>query len=168
MKKLISASLVLFTIVCLYACQKTNDRNPAEFSFEVFENSAITVTTDSSGNQVFPIANIASGDNYVFKYTHIAEDIIDIADDEFSEEIIFEVSPSMIELFTFEADMLQTSANTYYSKFCFCPFVGDQAINEGKIKGRRTGDNTWEIELNISFNDSSQDQNINFTETFRL
>lgn len=128
-------------------CNTDDDNTPesgdrSEYRF--YENSSIRVGD-------FDFAVIEDGTNLVFEYFFTADEEPNIADDEYSERIIFEISPEL-EAFSFSASEL-ISANTYFDKYCFCLIEGSIPIAEGSISGMRIDSSTWDITIAITFED---------------
>lgn len=97
-------------------------------------------------------ANIKNGNNLVFEYHFIADDDEQIADDEYSETIRFEINPTLDE-FTYTDNSLE-NINTTLTKYCFCWFQlsdSKSAKSKGTIHGKKVSENEWKINLDIIF-----------------
>ena len=139
--------IVVIILVCLISCNEDEDTNSdtgdrSEYRF--FQDSSISIGE-------FDFALIANGTNLVFEYYFIADDEPNIADDEYSERIIFEIPPNLNE-FSFSASEL-SNANTFFDKYCFCVIEGSIPIEVGSISGIKIDDTTWEITIDIAFED---------------
>lgn len=152
-KILILSSLLLLAVSC------SNDDNNGDIEeYQFYQNSRIVVNE-------FDFAEIENGNNLVFEYRFIADDEPNIADDEYSERIIFEIDSSA-DSFSLTNEELAT-ANTYFDKYCFCFIDGSIAIENGTLTGTRVNENRWEVNINVSFMDFDA-QTRTVSGTFRL
>jgi hypothetical protein len=89
-----------------------------------------------------------SGDYWVFKFDFKAQDVIAIADDEFSESIQFQIKPLKGNQFVLnEADFV--AAKVIYSRSCFCRDSGPRLVQTGTITGKKLGRNKWLINIEL-------------------
>jgi len=139
--------ILLFCFI-LFGCNNNNNDSRKEYSFT--ENSQITL----DDNKPNPFTKIESGENLVFNYYFQKEDNENIADDEYSESIIFEIDPEL-EHFSYTDNEL-LSINAYFNKSCFCLINGSIPIIKGTIKGDKVDDLTWEVQINVSFTDYNE------------
>ncbi len=140
-------SILLFSCI-LFGCTSNTNDSRKEYSFT--ENSQITL----DDNEPNPFTKIESGENLVFEYYFQKEDNEDIADDEYSESIIFEINPDL-EDFSYTDNEL-SSINTYFDKSCFCLIEGSIPIAKGTIQGNKIDNHTWEIQINVAFTDYNE------------
>lgn len=96
-------------------------------------------------------ATIEDGGNLVFEYFLIADENPSIADDEYSERIIFEILPDTEEFSFSDDDLINSSA--FFDKYCFCLIEGSIPITEGVISGTKLSNTEWQISIDISFED---------------
>lgn len=89
-----------------------------------------------------------SGAYWVFKFDYKAKEIIAIADDEFSESILFQIKPVSSNQFQLnEADF--AGAKVIYSRSCFCKDSGPRLVQTGTITGKRLRKNRWLVTVEI-------------------
>lgn len=145
-----SVWLVLFLIVGV-SCNNDDDNNGESRTYSFFQNAQIDTSEIEGVVYAFP----AEGANLVFEYTFVDDDDPNIADDEYSEAIIFEISP---ELETFEyTDAEILDAKMYFRQFCFCFPEGSIQISKGFLKGSKRDNTTWDIEFDILFTMGEQE-----------
>ncbi|NJB70006.1 hypothetical protein GGR42_000468 [Saonia flava] len=136
------ASVLIFLL--FMGCSKSNDNDGRKDYF--FYTESQIVLEDSGGNN---FAKIVDGENLVFEYFFQHPDQENIADDEYSERIIFEMDASLSS-FSISNTTL-TEYNTYFDEYCFCGLQGSTPITFGTIKGTKIDENRWDITLNVSF-----------------
>jgi hypothetical protein len=138
------AGLLLLTLLTA-SCNKNSvsDCTPEKFSYDLLPDKKITI---SSGQQ--PRISIESGDKLVFNYTRTGRDCKNIADDEVSEILVFEI-PKTDNSFEVSGAALGT-INCHSQVSCFCANVNAVAINTGKIKGTKTAANKWAVEVDVT------------------
>lgn len=99
-----------------------------------------------------------AGTNWVFEYTHKAAEYAEVADDEKTITLGFEVSTNRTGKFTLKDDEL-SAANAYYMLGCFCANRGFHRVNKGTISGTRLSRDTWLITVNVEINTQRGDGN---------
>jgi len=134
--------VLVFSFILL-SCNSNTNESSKEYSFT--ENSQLTL----DAQEPHPFIKIVSGENLVFKYYFQKEDNENIADDEYSEAIFFEIDTDL-EHFSY-TDQDLTSINTYFNKYCFCIREGSTPITKGTIVGNKIDNSTWDIDLDITF-----------------
>lgn len=140
--------IIIILLLTVYSCD--NKSNEASYSYQFFEASSLTVNTREDSYMKYGV--IEQGNSIVFKYTFHAEDEEDIADDEYSEYIYFEIDPKLTEFEIGAESLIETK--TTLTKGCFC-FFGNASEKDvppiGTIRGNRLSDTKWNIELNVLF-----------------
>jgi len=152
-------------VLSLVACQPeglnpTNCRE-GKCTYSFTADKAIEITEDSTSQSSF--IDIVSGDKLVFQYQYTANDDPRIADDEYTENIYFEIDPSL-DRFSF-TDSELADANLVIQPICFCPPTVHQLI-VGTLSGERKNDGSWEITLDIKYDNYNTPQSISFTARF--
>ncbi|QED36422.1 hypothetical protein FK178_01215 [Antarcticibacterium arcticum] len=149
-----------------------NTTNLTLYNLEIFENAQIEV--DENTTHTIPrtlIINerevlyysktkVIPGNKTVFRYQYIEIGEERWADDEVEEIILFEVEAGQEEFFlSGEEDLLK--ANAYYELYCYCPFttMGTNAMNNACLKGKKTADDTWQVDISILHSDPDIDRN---------
>ncbi|RMG72183.1 MAG: hypothetical protein D6722_05845 [Bacteroidetes bacterium] len=108
-----------------------------------FEKDAALILPDSIGTP-----RVESGDKLVFTYQYAANDRPNIADDEYTEFIYFEI-PADVSSFDY-ADASLASIKTVLYSICFCPLRVVRP-EVGRIQGRESRDGSWEVEITLEF-----------------
>lgn len=125
MKKLL---LPLSLIWLLMSC----DTNPSKLENNYYENARIS--------SEYPF--LVAGDSVVLHRYYQAEDEEQVADDEYSEDLYVQI-PADISSFDYDADALK-SLKISFHPHCFCiPTLG-QIINDGSLKGEKSG-SKWKV-----------------------
>jgi hypothetical protein len=143
MKKLLI--LLLCMNVTLLLAQPGDKVNPSTKTFKFYKGKSI-VTTDYDSVS-FDYA-VGAGNNIVFDYYYKASDHEMIADDEYSERLLFQVSSTARSFRISGANLLR--AKTIFNSSCFCLNAGNYKISKGWIKGTRINASTWKIQADIT------------------
>lgn len=144
MKKFLLLVLCIFVLSC-----STNDDEDI-YTYEFFNNSELSIIQIDDSYMKY--GTVSTGDNLVFKYSFIADDEEEIADDEYSEFIHFEVDSSL-DSFLLEDTELET-AKIILTKSCFCFFPDDEEKNvvpTGSISGEKIANDKWRITFDVTF-----------------
>lgn len=142
--------LLILSCLILTSCSKDDNVNDPNYLYEYSNDSELTITYYQ--NSYMKRGEVSQGDKVVFKYTYTAEDDKEIADDEYTEFIYFEIDSALDE-FLLEGDALE-SANLILAKSCFCyfPYDSDKDVAPvGSISGEKLSDNTWKVNVDVMF-----------------
>ncbi|MFK7921992.1 MAG: hypothetical protein AB8H47_08545 [Bacteroidia bacterium] len=158
----------LFVSLMLVACKqdlpgelKVKNCRDGECSYSYVEGQSIEIVHDSVNQSTF--VEIVNGDKLVFKYLYTADDEDYIADDEYTENIYFEIDPE-VESFSFRDEEMADIQLTI-QPICFCvPLIYEPRI--GSLSGKRLNNTTWEVSLDVSYEQYGSTTEINFTEKF--
>jgi hypothetical protein len=137
---------VIFIVLFITAsCKKSpvSDCTPEKFSYDLSPDKKIKILPGQQSR-----ISIESGDKLVFNYTHTYRDCKNIADDEGSELLVFEI-PKTDNSFDVSGAALST-INCHSQLSCFCTNVNAIAINTGKIKGTKIAANRWMIDADVT------------------
>ena len=149
-----------------------NTTNLTLYNLEIFENAQIEVDDDTTytiprtliinEREViyYSKTKVIPGNKTVFRYQYIEIGEERYADDEVEEIILFEVEAGQEEFFlSGEEELLK--ANAYYELYCYCPFttMGTNAMNNACLKGKKTPDDTWQVDISIFHSDPDIDRN---------
>jgi hypothetical protein len=142
---------VLCTFLFFLSCKKGTLNNCTDdtYAYEFFTASKIDTLTNPGG--IF--YDIKSGSNIVFQYTHVGPDCKNVADEEYTEFLVFQI-PAALNSFQFENNKL-ADVLTLFKKLCFCP-TNASAVTSGSIKGTRISSSKWDIQINIELPGTSQ------------
>jgi hypothetical protein len=134
---------IFLLVVLAVSCKKISYSNctPEKFSYDLLADKKISIT---SGQRI----NIEAGDKLVFNYTHTYKDCKDIADDEGSETLVFEI-PKTDNSFDVSGAALST-INCHSQFSCYCANVNAVAITGGRIKGTKTAANKWMVDVDVT------------------
>ena len=152
--------LLLLILVLAYSC--TNN-NPERFVYAFSKNAGLEIIQNEGSYMQW--GNIIEGSNLVFEYEFHAEDDENIADDEYSEYIRFEIDANSNE-FQFEGAALSDIKLTL-TQSCFCGFFDEEkdVPATGTISGTKISENRWAISIDVTF---YGDQRRTFTSNFYL
>ena len=136
--------MILFVGLFLLSCKKENLSNCTEdtYAYEILTASKIDTITTPGGFYY----QINSGNDLVFRYTHNGPDCKNIADEEYTENLVF-VVPVSATSFEYRNDQLK-NASCYFNRICFCPLITN-VIGSGVIKGTKISATKWDVEINI-------------------
>ena len=144
MKKILLASMVCTLLSC------SNNTNDDVFRYTYYEDAELSIeTTDDSYMQT---GRVTAGENIVFEYEYTAEEEENIADDEYTEFIRFEISPNLSEFSYQDAEL--TDIKTVLTKICYCFFeydVNKDVPPTGNIAGERISATQWRISVDVTF-----------------
>lgn len=141
--------IILFCFLfILFSCEKNTVNNCTEDKYEyaLIKSAKIDTATGITPSQNFFYYQVNSGNNLVFQYRHDGPDCNYIADEEFTEYLVFQV-PASSSGFHFQNTQLE-NAMCYYRRICFCD-TRTQPVISGSIKGNKISENRWHIEINI-------------------
>ncbi len=138
--------LCLLILLVAFSC---SDNNGDRYSFSFTEDSLLEIVQNEGSYMLW--ANVTNGDNLVFQYEFHAEDDENIADDEYSEFIKFELNPDLTE---FEYDTTELSnIKLTLTQSCFCGFFDEEKDMPpvGTISGTKLSQNRWLINIDVTF-----------------
>lgn len=143
--------LLVLSVLLLIQCQKLPEsKNPCPDDgachFEILNQSRLNVQE----NQGYLSLQTAKGSNLVFCYRYEKADQPNLADDEYKEELFFEI-PSGLDSFELQDEKLER-ANATFGRLCFCADGGYHKITKGKISGKKIRNGSWEISCNLEIN----------------
>tara|TARA_B100000768_G_scaffold102680_1_gene95560 strand:+ start:162 stop:656 length:495 start_codon:yes stop_codon:yes gene_type:complete len=142
--------VLLITSLVLTSCSKENKENEEYFLYNFSENKQLNIETYDESYMKY--GNIEEGSNLVFEYEYSAEDAVNIADDEYSESIRFEINPLLTE-FNYEGSEL-SDIKAVFSKSCYCFFDYDSDKDvppTGTISGEKISNTEWNISIDVTF-----------------
>lgn len=149
-----------------FACKKTTGKClPETFEYSFFKSKHIDTTKLLVPDPQFEFYSyqINAGDKSVFSYTYNFRDCPEIADDEGSRKILFEI-PQNADSFLLNDSSKLRSAKCILSLSCECYPSQPFFIKAGSIEGRKINADTWNIKASLSINPQST---INFENIFK-
>ncbi|MEQ8239381.1 MAG: hypothetical protein RIA69_09215 [Cyclobacteriaceae bacterium] len=129
--------LGLIFVILSFTWTSCDDENTALTRNRYFDNAQLNDDMQS----------VVIGNNLVFHHYYQAADQENIADDEFEENIFFEIpSPSnAFELKDSDLSHLKFS----YQYVCFCMHIDSVMITNGTISGKKDG-NQWQVDVDVT------------------
>ncbi|MDR5591542.1 hypothetical protein [Christiangramia sp. SM2212] len=136
---------ILFCISLLtYSCSKSDDGDGnTDADFIVHRNSTLSIIENNNAANVM----VENGENLVFEYRFSTEGEPQIADDEYTEIVYFELDANT-EDFNLNSNDFE-AANAYVGRFCFCGNTGFFPISNGEIIGEKVGSRDWKVSLAV-------------------
>lgn len=149
MRKILLLGMFCFAFLGKVQSQTAEMPSNPEFKRFVFQaNQQIVLKPYDS---LYFDIEFVPGDNWVFKFDYKAKDVVAIADDEFSEMVIFQMKPVKGNSFKLSEAEFET-AKVIYSRSCFCKDSGPRIIETGSISGKRIGKNKWLVTFELQIN----------------
>jgi len=156
-----NAIFLLFSILVIFSsCDKENDTVPTcedcnftcldqsepnvysnecqdnwECGFKVFSQSAIDLNEN---------LGVVNGDKNVFQMVRSTEGDDAIADDEFTNILVFDLDESQNSFSVDDGDL--ANMNVHYRTFCFCSTVDFRPVTIGCLQGEKQADGTWFVQ----------------------
>lgn len=140
----------LLIFIGIHSSCSSDDSNQDLYTYTYFDESELTLASSDDSYMVY--GSIESGENLVFEYIFEAHDEENIADDEYSETIRFEIDPTL-EQFSYSDDEL-LNIKTVFTQYCYCYFALTDSKNVnpiGTISGEKISENEWKININVTF-----------------
>ena len=147
MKNFLYKTLVF---ILLFSCSQQEESSEGSYCYNFQENAQLTIEPFYEESYM-KNGIVTQGNNLVFTYEYEAEDELNIADDEYSEVIQFEIEPAVTE-FVYSDNELDT-INAVYTESCFCDFT-DESKNtspQGTISGKKISETEWDITIDVTF-----------------
>ena len=113
------------------------------YTLAVHDNATLFLFQD--GEQIVP--QIENGKKLVFEYRYTKSVNPLMKDAGYNESILFEIDPE-VNKFLLNGALLE-KAKAMYGNLCFCPDAGYHPIKEGCIRGKKTGKDEWQVDINI-------------------
>ena len=141
--------LLLIMAFIIISCSD-NDFEQDVYNYTFTENSDLIVSSREDSYMKYGV--IEGGENLVFEYRFDAYDEEQIADDEYTEFIRFEID-SELESFSYSNEEL-LSIELVFTKACFCYFPLDESKDvspKGMISGEKISNEKWKIKIDLIF-----------------
>jgi hypothetical protein len=137
---IISFCVILFSL----SCKKENMSGCTDdtYAYEILPANKIDTVTNQGGF----FYQLNPGNDLVFRYTHTGPDCKNIADEEYTEYLVFQV-PGSAMFFEYRNDQLK-NASCYFNRLCFCP-INTVSVSSGTIKGTKTSATKWKVEIDV-------------------
>ncbi|XOV94359.1 MAG: hypothetical protein ACFHWX_06565 [Bacteroidota bacterium] len=135
MMRAINISLSVIIGIIFFGCEGERV-NPEQESFAFYDDAQIV--------EEFPFTQ--DGEKVVFHHYHMAADKENVADDEYSEDVFFEVNAS--DEFYLEGDELK-NINIVFKQHCKCQTYNHVSVADGYLKGDKKGTDRYLLEANV-------------------
>jgi hypothetical protein len=117
-------------------------------------------------SQVDRTSGLTQGNKTVFRIINSTEGDTGIADDEFTNTLIFELDEAQ-NSFSVENDELGL-LKVHYRQYCFCSETEFKAVMAGCLQGEKQSDNSWIIQGNLLVVYSKGNANVKFEAIFTI
>jgi len=153
--------LIILIFICIFSCTKKSNET---YSY-TFQENAQLIIEPLFEESYMKNGKVINGNNLVFTYEYVADDVENIADDEYSEIIRFEIEPALTEFSYSDNELDEIKA--VYSEYCFCYFVDENKNTspQGTISGKKISETQWDITIDMTFYANDQK---NISNTFSL
>ena len=154
----------ILMILLLANCSKDhlNNCRDGKCTYEYYDNTQLSISEEGEWRQLA----LEPGPWIVFKYEYQYDDEENIADDELTEILYFQIpaesSSYQIDLRTY---VMQT---VYFNRLCYCGKTGFEFPNEAIINCEKINDDTWHVtaDLSIDYYETGQPIQLNFEADF--
>ena len=138
------ACCVIFILLLFYSCKKGSspDCITDTYSYDFYAAKKIDTTTTNTGLSF----QVNPGNDLVFSYIHNGPECKSMADEEYTDRLVFEV-PAGSSSFFFENTQL-ADAMCLFIKYGFLTTPA-LLIDSGYIKGIKLSDTKWDIEIDV-------------------
>lgn len=130
--------------------EETNITYQFQDNLEIVDLPIEIMESESDNNQIvnepFDYFTIQEGAYIIFRYREVLPDNPDIADDEITKELLFQID-NTLETFTFNDEELK-ELPVLYSTLCFCD-IRPFKISSGRISGIKNNENSWDIAIQV-------------------
>lgn len=110
------------------------------------------------------VQGVTTGNKTVFQMINATEGDLAIADDEFTNILVFELEESQTS-FSVEDELLG-EMNVYFIQYCFCFEVLFKEVTIGCLQGEKQSDGRWRIQGDLTTQLVGQDYGIKFDAMF--
>ncbi|WP_372755591.1 hypothetical protein [Mariniflexile sp.] len=121
------------------------------YIYHFFKDKNLSII--SNNETYIKYGQIDDGDNLVFEYRYSTQGEVDIIDDEYFENIRFEIYNNIDE-FSFTNEELTTNSKIVLWKGCNCFFEyypEKDILPTGTISGKKLSDTEWTISIDVTF-----------------
>lgn len=165
---LLGFALIAFLGACHNGFSIFPGKNGAKTETVIYSRSELALAEDAQFGQSY---EIVEGDYTVFKYTHSRADKKNVADDEYSDEFLFQVEPETTDFSYQDEEILQYSP--FFTYHCFCPAIEKITGIEGSLTGSKNASGNWKIKANLDISykvvgeETEQKKHLAFSEKFK-
>lgn len=149
---LILLVMILGSSLLFSSCFKTGRCTPESNEYYFYKSRRLdTVPLVNPPDTFFNyyIVQVMPGENMVFQYDQRKRDCPEIADDEGSRYLYFEVGNISTDYFLIKDSAQLTAAKCIVALSCECYPSAPVAVNAGSIEGTRISSKKWRIKLDL-------------------
>lgn len=139
----------------------TNCRD-GKCTYSILANQSIEIDRSDS---LWQDVDITAGTQLVFEYEYIKNDKENIADDEYTERIYFEIDPELSSFNFRDADL--EGINLVKQPICFCIPILWTPVS-GTLTGEKLTETTWQVEMDVVFEREGETSESSFNATFEV
>ncbi|MBD0824838.1 hypothetical protein [Aestuariibaculum marinum] len=153
---------------CFLSCNNDDDENDCHpetilSNWNTQKEIVIEFDTEFNRNNY----NIVDGNKLLFEYNHIGAQCDHIIDDEWQENLVFQIENTSVAFEYIDNDLLLT--NCYYQQLGAWVNHNQYQVKNGTIKGEKLSENEWKIIVNVETTplfENEQPKEIQFTQIF--
>lgn len=141
--------LIILLAMLIISCEDDEFKQDL-YTYNFYQNKELIISSESGS--YMKTGSMKTGANVVFEYKFEAYDDKDIADDEYTETIMFEIDPSLEKFAYLEDDL--ALINPVLTQYCYCSFPDSEEKNVapvGRITGRKISSKEWYIKIVVTF-----------------
>jgi len=149
-------------IDCNFTCLDKNEENVmsntcsgGECLFKIYPNTEVNLSEEEG---------LKAGNKNSFSFIFTKEDVPEIADDEITTILVFELAQEK-ESFSVENDQLK-QLNLNFRTLCYCVHTDFVEISSGCMQGERQSDGKWFIQANLVFDYPDSNAEVKFEAFF--
>ncbi|MEM6347499.1 MAG: hypothetical protein AAF927_26670 [Bacteroidota bacterium] len=139
----------------LYECRS------GKCTYTFFTSQQIEIVEDTVDNLAF--VNIIEGNNLVFLYRYIADSGSNANENDYDEDIFFEIDPTLNSFSFTDEQLAETKISI--KPWCLCGSIVIEP-DQGSLRGERLNDNTWEISFEATYQLNNETKEISFKAKF--
>lgn len=152
--------VIIWFLIAMFACNKSGTSSKCmpekkDYTYQSARQINIEKTSLPDTTLEYYTYTINSGDKDVFNFTLQFQDCPEIADDEGSRIIVFEI-PGNLNSFELTDSAGLRNAKALINYACFCRPSGPVLLKEGFIKGERHT-NKWHLKASLKFSPDNTD-----------
>lgn len=149
---------------CNFTCVDTSD--PDVTTNDCLENWTCNFNLRSQSKvDVGEYEGLADGGKNGFQMVLSTEGSLEIADDEFTNILVFELDEFQTS-FSVEDSELE-AMNVYYRRICFCTETDFIAVNAGCLQAEKQSDGSWFVQGNLTVPYSYGGEEVSFDARFK-
>jgi hypothetical protein len=145
MKRILVFLAVLLPVFS--GCQEEDNPGCPDGECRFILHTQSMITTEVAHDNTW--ATIEEGDYLVFEYQFVFDDNPGIADDEYSDHLLFEI-PKESDSFMIEGQDQLVAANTWFRRLCYCFNADFNPVSSGTITGKKLASGAWQVSIDVT------------------